>query len=85
MDHLVFVHHHVDGPQCVAVLLYFGGIVGNRHIPLSDVVQLLSELQLLGRGACRENLLQIFPGFFRRFCILDVADHLVVDTGCEAL
>ena len=77
MDHLVFVHYHVDGPEHITNLLYFGGVLRKRHVSLSDVVQLLPELQLKDCGTYGKNLLKIFPRLLRRFCILDVAEHLI--------
>ena len=64
---------------------YFGGGVGDHHILLSDIVELLLKLQLPGRGTCSENLFQIFPGLLWCFRISDVAQHLIVHTGCDAI
>ena len=52
----VLVHRHVDGPHGITNFLDFGGVVGHRHIPLSNIVELLAKLQLSGRGIRSENL-----------------------------
>ena len=52
---------------------------------MSDIVELLSELQLSSRGTRGENLSNIFPGFLRCLHISDVAEHLVMHTGREAV
>ena len=83
--HFVLVHRHIDGPQCVTDFFDFDGVVGHRHIPLSDIIELLTELQLLGRGTCGENLLQNFPSLLRRLRILNEAQHLIVYTGCKTV
>ena len=81
MHHFVLVHRHIDGPQGVIDFFDFGGVLGHCHFPLLNIVELLTELQLLGRGTCSENLFQIFLGFLWRLRISNVAQHLVVHIG----
>ena len=85
MYHFVLVHRHIDGPQGVIDFFDFGGVLGHCHFPLLNIVELLTELQLLGRGTCSENLLQIFLGLLQCFHISNVAQHLIVHTGREAV
>ena len=40
----VFIHCHVDGPECVIDPLDLCGVVSYRHSSLSDVVELMSEM-----------------------------------------
>ena len=70
MYHLVFIHCHVDGPERITNLLYLGGGVGPGHIPQSDTVELLSELQLPRRGTRDENLRKISHASFVVFSSL---------------
>ena len=72
MYHFILIHPHIDGSQGVTDFLDFGVVVGHSHIPMSDIAELLTELQLPGRGSCGENLLQIFLGFLRRLCVSNV-------------
>ena len=75
----VLVHRHVDGPHGITNFLDFGGVVGHRHIPLSNIVELLPELQLYGRRACREDL-QVHPSFFGHLRVPDVVKKLITDS-----
>ena len=56
LHHLILIHHHIDEPQGLTDFLDFSGVVGHRDIPLSDIVELMAELQLPGRGTRDKNL-----------------------------
>ena len=44
MYNLVLVHGHIDGPHDIIDLLDLRGVVGHRHIPFFDIVELLTKL-----------------------------------------
>ena len=72
-QNLVFVYRNVDGSQQITYLFDLGGVVSDQHACLSDIVELLLELQLPGCGACTKDLLQVLPNFLQRLRIVDVA------------
>ena len=82
MHHLVFIHRHDDGTECIGFtdLLDLRGVVSYWHSSLPDVVELQSELQLTGCGVGGEDPLQIPLGIIRRLCIPYVPEHLIVNT-----
>ena len=83
MHHFIIVHDHIDGPQGVTDFLHFRGVVSHRHIPLSNIVELLTKLQLTSRDTRGENLFQIFPGLLRRLRVSDMSEQLIGDTDAK--
>ena len=60
LHHSIIHDGHIDGGEGVADLLHSGGII-NHRLFLPDIVELLSELQLLGHCATSKNLFEICP------------------------
>ena len=84
------LHHfalnvHIDGGKGVTDILHLGGVVSHRHVTLTHIAQLLSELEFPCCGACDENLFQISPSILRHSCILNVAQELFAHIGCETV
>jgi hypothetical protein len=52
---------------------------------LSDIVKLLSELQLPSHGTHDENLFQIFPCLLWHLCIPNATPHMIVHIGRKAI
>ena len=50
LQHLILFYFHIDGPEGIADLFNVGGIINHRHIPLTDIVEVLYELQLVNCG-----------------------------------
>ena len=53
--------------MCAKNLLYLGGVVCNRHVPLPDVVDLLLELQFTCSGTRHEKSSSDSPKLFLMF------------------
>ena len=82
---MIFLNGHVNRGKWVVDVFDSSHVVGHRHVPLSDIAQLLSELQLLGCGACGENLLQVSPSFLQRLGVPDMAQQHISDTGGKTI
>ena len=83
LHHFILLNNHVDEGEGVTDILDLGCVIRHRMILLSNIAQLISELQLLGRRASGENTFQIRPCIFWHFGILDVAQQLITHPGCK--
>ena len=67
----------------LAQLLDLQSVARGYHISLMNIVQLLLELKLARRGIGNTYFLELAPlGFFLRFCLSNVAKHVIMDIGC---
>ena len=59
MHHFFLLDSHVDGGKGITDLLNLGCVIGHRQIFLPDIVELLLDLQLLGRCASGKKPFEI--------------------------
>ena len=73
LHHFFLLHSHVDGGERVTDLLDLGSVISYRQIFLSDIAELLPNMQLPGHCASGENPFEICPRIFWHLGIPDAA------------
>ena len=66
-------------------ILLIAGVVQHGYVLLSNVIQLLPELKLMGCHVGDTDFLQVLPRFFKRLGVSNVAKHVIVITCCQAI
>ena len=79
MHNFIIIDDDVDRSEDVARLLDLQGVVGDRHVPLLNIVQLLLELKLASCHVASKNLLEISLSLFWRFRLSDITEHVTMN------